>query len=111
MPSLWLGPHAQALVTVLTGQYHLSKVSVATLMRNVFGIPISPASVIAVEQAASAALEAPVAKAFAQAQQAPIKHMDESGWRQQRDLDPGAPADSTLKKSWLWSMTTSDATI
>jgi len=111
MPSLRLGPHAQALVTVLTGQYHLSKVSVSTLMRNVFGIPISPASVIAVEQAASAALEAPVAKAFAQAQQAPIKHMDESGWRQQRDLDPGAPADSPLKKSWLWSMTTSDAII
>ena len=111
MPALTLGPHAQALVTVLTGQYHLSKVSVATLMRRVFGIPISPASVIAVEQATSAALEAPVAQAFAQAQQAPIKHVDESGWRQQRDLDPGAPDGTPMRKSWLWSMTTSEATI
>ena len=111
MPALTLGPHVQALVTLLTGQYHLSKQSVSTLMRSVFGMPISVASVIAVEQAASAALEAPVAAVIVQAQAAPIKHLDESGWRQQRELDPGTPDGTPLKKSWIWSMTTADATI
>jgi transposase len=110
-PTLSLGPNAQALITLLTGQFHLSKVSVATLMSNVFGIPLSAASVIAVEQAASAALSAPVAQAMATVQQAPIKNLDESGWPQQRDLDQGAPDGTPLKHGWLWSMTTPDATI
>jgi len=110
-PTLSLGPNAQALITLLTGQFHLSKVAVATLMTNVFGIPLSAASVIAVEQAASAALSAPVAQAMATVQQAPIKHLDESGWPQQRDLDPGALDGTPLKKGWLWSMTTPEATI
>lgn len=111
MPTLTLGPKAQACITLLTGQCHLSKAAVATLMRQLFGMPISAASVIAVEQATSAALAAPVAAAMAAVQQAPIKHVDESGWVQQRDLDPDASAGTPLKKAWLWSMTTTDATI
>lgn len=111
MPALTLGPNAQALVTLLTGQYHLSKQAVSMLMRGVFGIPLSAASVIAVEQATSAALAAPVAQAFAHAQQAPIKHLDESGWPQQRELDPGAAKGTPLKKGWIWSMTTPEVTI
>ncbi len=110
-PTLSLGPNAQALITLLTGQFHLSKVSVATLLSTVFGIPLSAASVIAVEQAASAALAAPVAQAMVTVQQAPIKHLDESGWPQHRELDPGAPDGMPLKHGWLWSMTTPDATI
>lgn len=111
MPALTLGPKAQAMVTLLTGQYHLSKTAVATMMRDAFGIPLSAASVIAIEQAASAALAAPVTQAMTTAQQALIKYVDESGWRQQRGLDPGVPEGSPLKKGWLWSMTTADATI
>lgn len=111
VPALTLGPKAQALVTLLTGQCHLSKAAVATLMRDAFGIPLSAASVMAIEQAASAALAAPVAQATATAQQAPIKNVDESGWPQQRDLDPGEPEGTPLKKGWLWSMTTKDAVI
>lgn len=110
-PTLSLGPHAQALITLLTGQYHLSKASVATLLSSVFGIPLSAASVIAVEQVASAALAAPVAQAMGTVQQAPIKHLDESGWPQQRGLDPGTPEGTLLKHGWLWTMTTPDATI
>jgi len=111
VPALTLGPNAQALVTLLTGQFHLSKAAVATLMREVFGIPLSTASVIAIEQAASDALAAPVTQAIAAAQQAQVKHVDESGWPQQRDLDPGVAEGTPLKKGWLWSMTTTDATI
>lgn len=111
MPTLTFGPNAQALVTLLTGQFHLSKQAVSTLMSSVFHLPISTASVIAVEQATSAALATPVAQAFVQVQQAPIKHLDESGWPQRRDLDPGVPEGTPLKKGWLWSMTTSEATI
>ena len=111
VPALTLGPNAQALVTLLTGQFHLSKVSVATLMRNVFSIPLSAASVIAIEQVASTALAAPFTEAMATVQQAQIKHVDESGWPQQHDLDPGVPEGTPLKRGWLWSMTTTDATI
>ena len=102
LPALTLGPRAQAMVTLLTGQCHLSKAAVATLMRDAFGIPLSAASVIAIEQAASAALATPVTQAMTTAQQAPIKYVDESGWPQQRGLDPGVPEDSPLKKGWLW---------
>lgn len=111
MPALTLGPQAQACITLLTGQCHLSKVTVATLMRQLFGIPLAASSVIAVEQATSAALATPVAQALATAQQAPVKYLDESGWPQRRDGDPGAPADLPLHKGWIWSMTTADATI
>ena len=111
MSTLTLGPNAQALVTYLTGQFHLSKRSVATLMRCVFKVPISAASIIAVEQEVSAALAAPVAQAMATAQESTIKYVDESGWPQQRDSDPGMPQSTPLKKGWLWSMTIQGATI
>jgi transposase len=43
--------------------------------------------------------------------QAPIKYIDESGWKQRRDPDPGQPDAPTLKRPWLWSVTTQDATV
>jgi len=111
VPALTLGPNVQALITLLTGQYHLAKRAVSTLLRQVFGLAVSPASVIAVEQAMSAALLSPVATLRAQVEQAPVKHLDESGWPQRREPDPGQPATDTLKRGWLWSMTTPAATV
>ena len=111
VPALTLGPHAQALVTLLTGQYHLAKRQVATCLRDVFGLPVSAASVCAVEAVASAALAAPVAAAQAAVAQAPSKNVDESGWAQRREPDAGQPADTPLKRGWLWSATTPDATV
>jgi transposase len=111
VPPLTLGPHAQALITLLTGQYHLAKRAVATLLRQVCGVPVSAASVIAVEQAMSAALLAPVATVRAAVEAAPVKHLDESGWPQRREADPGQPDTAPLRRGWIWSMTTPDATV
>lgn len=111
MPTLTLGPNAQALITLLTGQYHLAKRSVATLMSDVFGLPVSASAVCTVEQAMSAVLDAPVAAAMATVQQAPVKYLDASGWPQRHDPDPGQPAMTPLKRGWLWSATTPDATV
>jgi transposase len=111
VPALTLGARAQALVTLLTGQYHLSKRQVATCMRDVCGLPLSAASVCAVEAAVSAALAAPVAAVRIAVAQAPAKNVDESGWAQRRDPDPGQPEDTPLKRGWLWSATIPDATV
>jgi transposase len=111
VPALTLGPNAQALITLLTGQYHLPKRAVATLLRDVFHVPISAASVCAVEQAMSAVLEAPVTTVLEAVRQAPVKHLDESGWPQRREHDPGIDVMEPLKHGWLWSMTTPEATV
>lgn len=111
MPALTLGPNAQALITLLTGQYHLAKRAVATLLRDVYGLPVSASTVCAVEQAMSAVLEVPVAAVLETVQQAPVKHLDESGWPQRHDPDPGQPDTLPLKRGWLWSATTPDATV
>jgi transposase len=111
VPPLTLGPNAQALITLLTGQYHLAKRQVATLLRQLCGLPVSAASVIAVEQAMSAALAGPYATLRATVEAAPVKYIDESGWPQRREPDPGQPGDTPLRRGWLWSLTTADATV
>jgi len=111
VPTLTLGPQAQAVITTLTGQYHLAKQAVSRLLRDLFGLPVSAATVCAVEQAISRVLADPVAVVRTAVAQAPIKHIDESGWAQRRDPDPDQPDASTLKRPWLWSVTTPAATV
>ena len=111
VPILTLGPHVQAVITTLTGQYHLAKQSVSRLLRDLFGIPVSAATVCTVEQAISRVLLGPVEAVRAFVAQAPIKNVDESGWAQRRDPDPGQPETPTLKRPWLWSVTTNEATV
>jgi len=109
--SLTLGPRAQAVITTLTGQYHLAKRAVSRLLRDLCGLPVSAATVCPVEAAISRVLTGPVAAVRTAVQQAPIKHLDESGWAQRHDPDPGQPDVPTLKRPWLWSATTEDATV
>jgi transposase len=111
VPTVSLGPQAQAVITTLTGQYHLAKQAVSRLLRDLFGIPVSAATVCTVEQAISRVLADPVATVRAVVEQAPIKYIDESGWAQRRDPDPGQPATPTRKRPWLWSVTTDNATV
>lgn len=111
VPTLTLGPHVQAVITVLTGQYHLAKRAVTRLLRDLFGIPASAATVCAVEAAISRVLAGPVADVRTAVAQAPSKCIDESGWRQRRDPDPDQPVTPTLKRPWLWSVTTPEATV
>lgn len=110
VPALTVGPQAQALISLLTGQYHLAKRAVATIFRDVFHLPISAASICTIEQAMSAVLETPVSSVGDALRRAPVTYLDESGWSQRREHDPGVAASSPLKRGWLWSMTTPEAT-
>ena len=121
VPTGGYGPRVTALVTALTGLYHLSKRAVADLLGTCCQISISEASVQRLEQIMSGALKTPWQEAAEAVRAAAHVHLDETGWRQQRDADPPPAAraspspdeaplppntstkpDGTLKKAWLW---------
>jgi transposase len=116
VPAGGYGPVVTAMVTTLTGLYHLSKRAVSDLLGTFFQVPISEATVQHQEQTMSAALQAPWQEVHAAVQAADAAHLDETGWYQQRDPDPpaaeaeasaspapapAAPPDK-LHKAWLW---------
>ena len=116
VPAGGYGPGVTAMVTTLTGLYHLSKRAVSDLMDTFFHVPISEASVQGQEQTMRAALDAPWQEVRDAVQAADAVHLDETGWYQQRDPDPlpAPPATSAsptpetpappakLPKAWLW---------
>lgn len=124
VPTGGYGPGVTALATLCTGAYHLSKRVTADLLTTVCQVPISVATIQRLEQTMSAALAAPWQAVADAVQQATHVHLDETGWRQQRDPDPsprGTPpetAEATAaatgaeapdatptappKKAWLW---------
>ncbi len=94
-----LGPRLLATVAVCTGVYHLSKRTTAGLLADLFHVDVAVGTVTACEQAASAALAAPVADAQGYVQQAPVVHADETGWREGR------------QRAWLWVAVTTLVTV
>jgi len=93
------GPRAQAIVGVSSGVYHLSKRTTEAMMGDFFGLDMSLGSVSACEQAVSDSLCEPVAEAKGYVEAAPVKHSDETGWREGK------------KRAWLWSAVTSAVTV
>ena len=88
------GPRIQALVSLFSGTYRISKRNVQNLLSDCFGADMALGSVSQLEQATSEAIAEPVeeAKAYVQEQQA--ANLDETGWRQEN------------KKAWLWTAVT-----
>ena len=84
------GPRLQALTAILTGRYHLSRRAVQNFLEQVLGVPISEGSIYAFEQATSAALEAPYKEIHQAASDAPIRHLDETGWKHNK------------ARGWVW---------
>ena len=111
VPSGAYGPRLTAIAATLTGCYHLSKRAVSDIFATFFAVPISEGSVVRVEATMSAALAHPYAEALLAARAADRKWVDETGWRQQRDPDPGAPPTDKLAKAWLWAIVTRAATV
>ncbi len=93
------GPRLEALTALLVGRFRLSHREVPALLREVFDIELSDGAVTGCVQTVSAALQAPFDEALAAAQAAPVKNIDETGWR----LDK--------RRAWLWVMVTAVATI
>lgn len=84
------GPKLAAAVAFITGRCHGSKRTAAEMVETLFGVPISLGSISNIEAEAAAILE-PVYACVEQAvREAPVKNVDETGWKIKGKL------------RWLW---------
>lgn len=88
------GVRVQALVSLFTGAYRISKRNVRDLLEDCFGVDLALGSVCPLEQATSQAIAVPVEEAKAYVQTQPAVNMDETGWRQDN------------RRAWLWTAVT-----
>ena len=84
------GTRLAATLSYLVGRHHLSKRGVEEIVEDVFDAPISLGTVSALEEEMSAALESAHREALEAVREAPVKNVDETGWKQ------------AGKKCWLW---------
>jgi len=99
VPTGAFGPSIVAMVAMLMGVYRLSKRAVPELMRDAFGLSMSVGAVIGCQGIASEALASPFEEAKVFVVEEPIKHADETGWREAR------------RKAWLWTVVTATVTV
>ena len=98
-PTRWVGPRAQAIVSLCTGAYRLSKRTTQRLLDDFFNLPLSVGTISNLEAATTEVLAAPVAQARAYIQEQASAHLDETGWRE------GG------KRAWLWVASTTWVTV
>jgi transposase len=84
------GPRLTATLAYLTGRHHLPKRAAEEVCEDVFAVPIALGTIAALEREVSTALEPAHAQALTAVQQAAVKNVDETSWKQ-----AGA-------KRWLW---------
>ena len=101
VPSRAFGPTVDAVVAVLMGVYRLTKRQVPELMRDFFGLQMSVGAVIGCQASASAAVATAVEDARSYVKQQPVKHADETGWRE------GAGR----SRAWLWTVVTTHVVV
>ena len=82
IPSTPFGPRLSAVISLITGFYHLSRRSTVSLLSDVLGIDISLGAVSAVEQRVSEAVKPAVGETWAKLDDAPVKHTDGTSWFQ-----------------------------
>jgi transposase len=92
-----LGPRLTATLAFLAGFCHLSKRQIHEVCETLFGASIGLGSVCKHEQEVTQALEPAYAAAREAVRAAPIKNVDETGWKQSRVL------------RWLWLVATVSA--
>jgi len=84
------GSKLSATLSYLVGCHHVSKRGIEEIVEDVFDAPIALGTVSALEQEMSAALESAHNEAIQAVREAPVKNVDETGWKQ------------AGKKCWLW---------
>ncbi len=89
-----IGPRLGATLSYLSGSPHVSKRGIEEICETVFQVPISLGTIGNLEQEMSDALQAAHTEAQQTVQQAPVKHVDETGWKQ------------AGRKRWLWGAAT-----
>ena len=80
VPQGAFGPRLQAMVSLLSGQYHLSKRETAEVMADFFKADVSLGSVATLEQRAGEAIGKPVEEAHEYVHAQPAVNVDETGW-------------------------------
>ena len=90
VPTGNFGPRLQAMVSVCSGAYRMSKRQIEELIEDFFGVPVSLGSIANLEQATSDAVAAPVAEVARALREEPVVHADETGWFERS------------KRAWLW---------
>ncbi len=99
VPQGAFGPRLQAMVSLLTGRYHLSKRDTVAIMADFFQAQVSLGSITTLERRTSEALSEPVQESREFVRTQPVVNMDETGWRQGN------------QKAWLWVAATSLVTV
>jgi transposase len=98
-PAHSIAPGLAALMAYLVGACGLSKRRVEEVVETVFEVPVALGTVAKLEQEMSAALEPAHREALAAVQQAPVKHLDETGWKK------------AGRKRWLWVAATATVVV
>ena len=91
VPAGQFGPRLQAMVSVCSGAYRMSKRGIEELVEDFFDVPIALGSIANLEQATSEAVAAPVAEVARVIREQPVVHADETGWFERS------------KRAWLWA--------
>ena len=99
VPTGIIGPRAQAIASLCTGAYRLSKRTTQRVLDDLFGLSVSLGTISHLEAATTATLAEPVAEARTYVQEQASAHLDETGWRQ------GG------QKAWLWVASTTWVTV
>ena len=99
VPQGGFGPRFQAMVSILSGKYHLSKRETAGILDDFYGVEIGLGSVPKLEKRTSAAVAPAVEEARVYARSQAAVHQDETGWRE------------AGKKAWLWVLATKRVTV
>ena len=99
VPCGMLGPRPMAMVSLLSGKYHLSKRNIVEILEDLLGAELCLGTVSNLEARVSTALEQAVEEAQRFVAQQPVVHMDETGWKVRS------------KKAWLWTTVTSSVVV
>ena len=94
-----LGPHLTATAVYFIGSFGLSKRNAEEFIESLFGVPVALGTISNLEREAAATLEPAYQEARKAVADAPVKNVDETGWKQ-----------SGLKR-WLWAAATEVATV
>jgi transposase len=94
-----VGPRLTAVLSYFAGCHGMSKRGVEETSEAVFDAPVALGTVANLEQEMSAALVPAHQEAVDAVQKAPVKHLDETGWKQ------------AGKKRWLWVAATATVVV
>lgn len=94
-----VGPHLTATAAYLVGHEGVSKRAVEGMFENIFQVQVSLGTIANLEEETSAALAPAHGQALRAVQQAAVKNVDETGWKQ------------AGQKRWLWVAASSTAVV